>query len=90
MPRYIEANIPQHLSLRVHHCKEPVCDEFHYNGVTIARLYDKRTRKQVSEGVAYCNLDKDAPSRKIGRAIAIGRALKEVDKRALQVVRRTA
>ena len=86
--KYTEKNVPSRLKVRVIHQREPVWShekqdwEFHYNGVTIARLYDRESKRLMSEGVAACKLftwsgkPVDVPSRKIGRAIAVGRALK--------------
>jgi hypothetical protein len=81
--KYTEANIHPSLRLRVHHQKEPVWNaergdwDWHYNGVTVAHLYDRQTDRLMGEGIAACRLSVDMPSRKIGRAIAVGRALKD-------------
>jgi hypothetical protein len=87
--KFTEANIPANLRLHVHHVREPDfrTQHMHYAGVTVARLYERGSDRLVSEGVAYCNLWKDHPSKKIGRAIAVGRALKEAKHREMQVVR---
>ncbi len=42
--------------------------------VTIARVVSKDTGAVLSKGTAYCSKE-DTPSRKIGRELAVGRAL---------------
>ena len=46
--------------------------------VTIAKLYDDEHPFSVAQGIAACG-SKDSPTRKLGRSIAIGRALKELN-----------
>jgi len=83
--KYTESQVPPSLTVHVYHEREPwlhfdkeggsrPCSI--YNGCTVARLIDVQTGDVKSEGVAYCNLNRDNPNRKIGRAIAVGRALK--------------
>jgi len=76
----LEANLPKHLRVHVVHLHEGNVSRNqlkkigHTNAryVTIARLLDDDT--VVAEGLSACS-QKDNPSRKIGRAVAIGRAL---------------
>ena len=80
--KFVESNIPPSLHLRVVHKREIYYneelrqDEWHYAGVTHARLVDWQTGEVVAEGSAYVNPYRDHPSKKIGRSIAVGRALK--------------
>ncbi len=71
MPRlkYIEANIPDGLRVEVRYLKGPVW-------VTSCFLVDEDTGKVMAHATAICS-PKDQPIRKIGRAMAIGRALKQ-------------
>ena len=45
--------------------------------ITICRLYDDDHQFSIAKGMAVCG-KKDAPSRQLGRTIAMGRALKEI------------
>lgn len=81
--KFIEANIPQELHLKVHHLhlgklsKTKLKRIGHHNTeyVTLARLYDK-AGILVGEGKATCS-ERDNPRRSTGRAVAVGRALAE-------------
>ena len=42
---------------------------------TVARIIDRTTESVVGFGYSWCG-HKDAPSRKIGREVAVGRAMK--------------
>jgi len=81
--KFVESNVPEHLR---------VCVTYLYEGrvsksqlkkigqtktsyVTLARLKDP-DGNVVSEGQSACS-SKDCPSRRIGRAVAVGRALAE-------------
>lgn len=48
--------------------------EYYHKYMTIAKLRDKKSNEVVSEGVSYCS-GVDNPCRKIGRAVAVGRAV---------------
>jgi len=67
--KYTEANIPDGLRARVRYLKGPVW-------VTSCYLIENNTDKVVATAIAVCSA-KDQPVRKIGRAMAIGRALKK-------------
>lgn len=66
--KYTETNVPAHLVALVRYDRG---DHF----VTYCKLIDRASRGIVAAANAVCSL-KDQPSKKIGRAIAIGRALK--------------
>jgi hypothetical protein len=79
--KYVESNIPHTTHLRVRHIKQPVFNanhdnlwRFHYTGTTVAELFDE-SGQRIASAVAKCGPN-DQPNRKIGRAIAVGRALK--------------
>ena len=69
--KYKESNIPDHLRLQVHYHKG-------IKWVTTAKLYVRDTDELVAFAVAKCS-PRDNHNRKIGRAIAVGRALKALD-----------
>lgn len=71
MPRkkYTEANMPLGMKAEVRYLKGS-------RWVTSCHLVDTATDKVVSHGTAICSA-RDKPVRKIGRAMAIGRALKQ-------------
>jgi hypothetical protein len=81
--KFIEANVPEHLRVHVLYLHEGRCSRNQLkriggtktNYVTIARLKDE-AGNIVGEGKAACS-QKDNPSRQVGRAVAIGRALQE-------------
>lgn len=66
--KYTEKTMPPHLRLKVKHYHDP-----RGQWCTAVWLYEGETR--VASGLSICN-PKDNPSRKVGRAIAVGRALK--------------
>lgn len=47
-------------------------------GFTVATLHNRETDELVATGIAECS-EKDAYNKKVGRAIAIGRAFKTLD-----------
>lgn len=47
-------------------------------GITRVRLYDPKTKDILAEGVAHCS-DRDNYSKKLGRLIATGRAMKQLE-----------
>ena len=67
--KFKEATIPADLVLRVRHCRG-------IRWITYATLIDAATENIVAASMAVCSAD-DQPSRKIGRAIAVGRCLKK-------------
>lgn len=73
--KYIEANIPDSLRAEVRYLRGPVW-------VTSCHLVEDKSGKVLASGTAVCS-KKDQPCRKIGRAIAIGRALQKYDQRPL-------
>ena len=82
MMKFTEAAIPDTLRLEVHHLHEGKCSRNQLKKlgrtntkyVTIARLRDKDTNYTVAKGIAACS-PKDNPTRKLGRHVAVGRAL---------------
>lgn len=98
--KYVEKNIHPSIRLRVVHMKDPVYDpdanvwRFHYNGITKAELYDRESGRLLAEGLASCKYDEhndkfvDVPNKKIGRAIAVGRALKDYYQPSLDLIQR--
>lgn len=66
--KYKESNTPDHLALQVRYHKGK-------KWVTVAKLYVRATGELASWGQSICS-PRDNPNRKIGRAIAVGRALK--------------
>ena len=71
-PKYKESQIPEHLYPYVRYTKGLPGTPW---GTTCI-LRDKETNEEVARANAFCS-DKDQPVRKIGRAIAVGRALKQ-------------
>ena len=72
---YTESMIPKSMRVHVRYLTErrdPLCM---HRWITIAKLLDNETDAVLAEGVSMCS-QLDNPSRKIGRAIAVGRALK--------------
>lgn len=67
--KYTEANIPEGLRAEVRYLKSP--------WITHCFLVEDATGVVVASGTAVCS-KKDQPVRKIGRAMAIGRALKKL------------
>lgn len=78
---YVEGNIPDYLALRVRYitacrARSKAEAEALPRWTTIATLYDRATGEEVARAVANCG-PRDNPSRKIGRAVAVGRAFKQ-------------
>ncbi len=67
-PKYKETNIPKGIRLQVRYHRGPLW-------FTFCRLYDEGSGALLSHGQARCS-KQDNPNKKIGRAIAVGRALK--------------
>ena len=75
--KYVETNVPKNIQVRVHYLQQGKVEGMPKNvkRVTIASLVDTTSGERVAEATAFCN-NNDNDSRKIGRAIAVGRALK--------------
>lgn len=81
---FTEANVPSHLKLVVSHLHDGNTDPEERVGpsgkpakyATVAKLFRRDDGDLVAMGYSYCS-KKDVPSRKVGRMVAIGRALKE-------------
>lgn len=72
--KMIERNLPSNMKLRVHHQ--------HTDGgkldATVAVVYDRDSGDVLGMGRALVNHRKEkSPSRKIGRAVAVGRAMQQ-------------
>jgi len=76
--KYTESNVPKNTYIRVHYLTQGKVQGMPSNvkRVTIATLKHSISGKKLSEGVSFCD-NKDNDNRKIGRAIAVGRALKD-------------
>lgn len=75
---YTERAIPPNVKLVVSHLHDGNSSRSDRRGhkyATIAKLYNRETGHFVAAGIAYCS-KRDVPSRKTGRVVAIGRALK--------------
>lgn len=79
--KYVESNLPEGLRLRVNYitrCRarskreETLLPKW----LTVAVISDEKTNRQLAVASASCG-PHDNPNRKIGRAIAVGRALKK-------------
>lgn len=88
--RYVESNIPSSLRVRVNYVSRyrhpeqlASLPKWH----TTATLIDKNSGAVVARATSSCN-ETDQPVRKIGRAVAVGRAFKSYykDRYALQSV----
>lgn len=75
--KYVETNVPKNTKLRVHYLQQGKVPGLpkQIKRVTVAQLFDKRTGSKVSEATSFCH-ENDNDNKKIGRAIAVGRALK--------------
>lgn len=76
---FTEDNIPEKFKLRVHHlhCGNSThSDRLGHEYVTIAQLFDRETGELITEGKSFCS-KRDVPNKKVGRMVAVGRALKE-------------
>jgi hypothetical protein len=81
--KFIEGNVPDHLRVHVVYLHEgrtsrnqlKKIGQTNTRYVTLARLKDQDDNV-VGEGIAACSQG-DNPSRKVGRAVAVGRALQE-------------
>ena len=77
--RFVESSIPNHIEVRVHYVTRYRCGPFASDNLpkwqTSCTLIDRDTRQVVAYHQAHCD-EFDQPVRKIGRAIAVGRAFK--------------
>ena len=81
--KFVESNVPEHLRVcvtylfegRVSKTQLKKIGQTRTTYVTLARLKDP-DGTVVAEGQSACS-SKDCPSRKVGRAVAVGRALAE-------------
>lgn len=78
MMKLTEANVPSELILKVRYVSRLRSNADHTLPLwmTFAYLKNPQTNETIASGQAECS-EKDIPNRKIGRAIAVGRALKE-------------
>ena len=76
--RYVESNVPEGVRLQVIH-RPPRKRKDRYQ--TYAMLRDSETDALLAIGKSQCSRE-DAPSRKVGRAVAVGRALKQLSEYA--------
>lgn len=82
--KYTEQALPEGYKLRVRHLHSGNSSRAERNGkpyVTTARIIS-RDGACVARGVARCSKH-DAPSRSVGRAIAVGRAVKALSSEAV-------
>jgi len=78
----VESNVPEHLRVHVVYLYKGRLSKSQLKKigrtrttyVTIAKLFTKEGGRLVGEGIAACSTG-DRPSRKVGRAVAVGRAL---------------
>ncbi len=75
--KYVESNVPKNIKVRVQYLKNDVPGmPANTKRITVATLVNSNTGQQVGKGVSVCRQG-DNDNRKIGRAIAVGRAVKE-------------
>lgn len=72
--KMVESNLPETMTVRVYH-------QHTENGkldATVAVVYDRESGETLGYGRALVNHRKEkSPSRKIGRAVAVGRAMQQ-------------
>lgn len=76
-----EKVVPETIKIRVIHLHRGNSSNRKRHGhayVTIAQAIDKETGTIIKTRKAFCS-KKDNPSRKIGRQVAVGRVLKDID-----------
>lgn len=75
--KYVESNVPENMNLRVQYLHQGHVAGMPTNmkRITVATLLDLEGR-MVAKACSVCH-ENDNDNRKIGRAIAVGRALKE-------------
>lgn len=78
MARFTEAQLPESVGIRYKHFRGS-------NGrllFTDCYLYDKETEVRIATGTARVSENETSPSKKIGRDIARGRAIKQFVRRS--------
>lgn len=77
--RFVESNVPEHIQVRVRYVTRYRGGPFQSDQLpkwqTSCTLIDRESRHVVAYHQAHCS-EEDQPVRKIGRAVAVGRALK--------------
>ncbi len=77
--RFVESNVPENIRIHVHYVTRYRGGPFQSDQLpkwqTSCTLIDRESGHVVAYHQAHCNED-DQPVRKIGRAIAVGRAFK--------------
>ena len=75
--KYTENNIPKNTFFRVHYLTQGKVKGMPtgVKRITIATLVDKTTGKRLAEATSFCD-SRDNDNKKIGRAMACGRAFK--------------
>jgi len=78
MCKFVESNIPSNVKVHVVHLHSGNSSRKQRNGhmyKTICELHDRKTQNLLGVGKACCSKS-DVPTRKLGRAIAVGRAMR--------------
>jgi hypothetical protein len=75
MTKYIESNIPEDVRVCVYYQH----DDTGRIDSTVCVLEDKETHKALGVGRALTSPKEKSPNRKMGRAIAVGRAFKDME-----------
>ena len=77
--KFLEKNLPNNVRVSVVHFHRGNSSRSARKGhsyMTLARLYDRESHELIGHGEAHCSRH-DLPSRAKGRAVAIGRAMRE-------------
>lgn len=53
--------------------------KYYHDYMTLARIYDRNSNMLLTEGRSYCS-ERDNPCRQTGRAVAVGRAMRNLAK----------
>ena len=79
MKHLTENNLPKHVKVVLKHFHKGNSSRSARKGhpyMTLCQLYDRSTHLLIGHGESHCS-NKDLPNRRIGRHVAIGRAMKE-------------
>lgn len=79
MSKYTEQNVPKNLIVKVNHFHNGNSSKRMRHGkdyLTRCQLIDRETGELMGYGTAECHKG-EAPRREVGRAVAVGRALKD-------------